>query len=355
LDRIREFEARDIEQVADLHCNVFRLDLRGQLDAYHAYFSQQFLSTGKDSLPSLVCEDQRGQILGFLGVVVRYFSFEGKKITGALSSHFVVHPEGRQRLTGIHMLREFLNGPQDLSFTDEANDLSQRIWVALGGSVSAMQGIHWILPLRPFGLACHRFLPRWVATTLTKPAGIFDRIVSSVMQSPKHNSAHTLTAEPLCIESMLAHFNEFSSHCRLLPHYDRASLSRLIECAQEKRRKGSLRGALLRDQETRIAGWYWYHFERDGLAEVLQIVSPVHLHQRVVSHLVADARASGATAVVGRLEPGLAQPLANQFCLLFRRAHTMLVHSRFPEILYAIHSGRAFISRMDGEWCLRFA
>jgi hypothetical protein len=33
----------------------------------------------------------------------------------------------------------------------------------------------------------------------------------------------------------------------------------------------------------------------------------------------------------------------------------MLVHSRSPEILQAIHSGTAFISRLEGEWCLRFS
>jgi hypothetical protein len=31
-----------------------------------------------------------------------------------------------------------------------------------------------------------------------------------------------------------------------------------------------------------------------------------------------------------------------------------LVHSRDPEIMAAIHRGEAFLSRLEGEWWLRF-
>jgi L-amino acid N-acyltransferase YncA len=354
LDRIREFESSDIEQVANLHRSVFRLDQTGSLERYYSYFSEQFLARDEDSLPSLVCEAERGRILGFLGVAARHFSFGGRQITAALSSQFVVHPEARGRLTGIHLLREFLGGRQDLSFTDEANETSLKVWVALGGSVSTLQGIHWIVPLRPVQLACHRYAPAWMATALGGTANILDRLVSSLPHSPFRYREARLQAEPLSTEAMLDCLNEITSQCQLRPRYDCASLHALIERA-EKTRHGSLRKILLRDQENRLAGWYLYHCEPGGLAEVLQIASREDCHIDVVGHLSSDARAHGALAVVGRLEPGLAEPLAHRFCLLFRRKYAMLVHSRFPEILCAIHSGRAFISRLEGEWCLRFA
>jgi len=154
---------------------------------------------------------------------------------------------------------------------------------------------------------------------------------------------------------MLTCLNEVTPQFQLRPHYDCASLDTLIACAAEKACHGSLRKILLRDKQNHIAGWFLYHCKPGALAEVLQIASREDCHLDVVEHLSADARAHGALAVVGRLEPGLAEPLANRFCLLFRRKCAMLVHSRFPEILCAIHSGRAFISRLEGEWCLRFA
>jgi len=354
LHLIREFEANDIEQVANLHRNAFKLE--GQpLDQYHAYFYERFLPRGVDSLPSLVCEAERGRILGFLGVAARHFSFGGRKITGALSSQFVVHPEARHRLLAIHLLREFFNGCQDFSFTDEASELSQKIWVALGGSVAPLRGIHWIVPLRPARLACQKYAPPWIADALDGTAEILRRLISSIPHSTLRNSVSVLRGEPLSAEAMLACLDDLTPECLLRPRYDAVSLNELIEHAGRKSNGGRLRKVLLRDSENAVAGWYLYYREANGLAEVLQLASREDNQMDVVEHMASDARAHGANALVGRLEPGLAQSLANRFCLLFRRQYAMLVHSRFPEIRDAIHSQGAFISRLDGEWCLRFA
>ncbi len=35
------------------------------------------------------------------------------------------------------LLRHFLSGPQDLSFADESNEKSRRIWESLGGATAA--------------------------------------------------------------------------------------------------------------------------------------------------------------------------------------------------------------------------
>jgi len=352
LGLIREFERTDIEQVAELHRSVFGLKITDP-ERHYSYFSEQFLTKNPDSLPSLVCESD-GRILGFLGVVVRHFSFGDRKITAALSSQFVVHPEGRRRLAGIHLLREFLGGTQDLSFADEANETSQKIWVALGGSVSTLQGIHWIVPLRPVQLACLRYLPAWMASAFGGAAKTLDLLASTLPRSRFHNSDHVLESEPLHPEAMIAYLNDVTPQCQLRPYYDGVSLVSLLERAGEKA-QGSLRRVLLKDQANKVAGWYLCHCRPGGLAEVLQIASREDCHQDVFGRLALDARDNGALALVGSLEPGLAAPLANQYCLLFRRKYVMLVHSRLPEILSAIHSGRAFISRLEGEWCLRFA
>ena len=129
----------------------------------------------------------------------------------------------------------------------------------------------------------------------------------------------------------------------------------MIEDASREATHGALRKVLLRDRQNIIAGWYLYHCKPNGLAEVLQLGSREDCDNEVVAHLAWDAREHGAAAVMGRLEPGLAQPLANRLCLLFRRRNAFLVHSRYPEILAAVHSGQAFISRLEGEWCLRFS
>lgn len=334
---------------------MFRIDVRGSLDRYHSYFSERFLPRDVDSLPSLVCETEHGRILGFLGVGTRHFSLGGRTIRAALSSQFVVHPEGRCRFIGVQMLREYLAGRQDMSFTDEANAMSQRLWVGLGGSVSPLQGIHWIVPLRPVRLACHRYIPAWAAQAISGAANLLDRVTPMVKGYSCSRNSSGLTSEPLSTKAMLACLNEATRQCELRPQYDCRSLDVLIEQASEKTKHGPLRRILLRDRMNQVAGWYLYHCKAGGLAEVLQIGYRENCPDDVVQHLAADARSHGATAVVGRLEPGLAQPLADRFCLLFRRKNAFLVHSRYPEILSAIQSGSAFISRLEGEWCLRFS
>jgi hypothetical protein len=353
VDRIREFHSSDIEQVADLHRKLFKLEIT-QPQKHHDYFAQEFLSRGSQVVPSLVCEDAGGRVIGFLGVAVRHFCFGKKRITAALSSQFIVHPEGRGRLTGVHLLREFLRGPQDLSFTDEANEISKRIWVALGGSTSTLQGIHWVIPLRPVQLACSHYAPTWLTRTLRSPANILDRVIASLPGSPFRDRRPALASEPLSNEVMLKCLEELTSHYDIRPFYDSTSLGTLIQRAGEKT-QGLLRARLLTDEANRIAGWYMFCCKPGGLAEVLQVVAREDCRQEVVAQLAGDAKNHGAIAVVGRLEPGLAEGLANQFSLFFRRKHLMLVHSRFPEILSAIHSGQAFITRLEGEWCLRFS
>jgi hypothetical protein len=161
-----------------------------------------------------------------------------------------------------------------------------------------------------------------------------------------------LKNETLSTEGMIEYLNKATRQCQLRPHYDHSSLNAMIQRAAQK--KGSLRKVLLRDEANDVAGWYLCHCEPGGLAEVLQVVSREDCQTQVIAHLSCDARDHGATAAVGRLEPGLAEPLANRFCFLFRRKCAMLVHSRCPEIIYSIHSGQAFISRLEGEWCVRY-
>ena len=99
MGHIREFADADIPGVARLHEVVFKQDVRtapAGLDPYRAYFTQVFLENpSRDaSLPSLVYEDDDGRIVGFMGVVPRRMSMNGRQFQAAISSQFVVDPTG---------------------------------------------------------------------------------------------------------------------------------------------------------------------------------------------------------------------------------------------------------------------
>lgn len=74
----------------------------------------------------------------------------------------------------------------------------------------------------------------------------------------------------------------------------------------------------------------------------------------VLDHLFRNAKKQGAIAVHGRMEPKFMQDFTNRCCFFYRLGGWKTAHSRNPELVSLIHSGDAFLSRLEGEWCLAF-
>lgn len=363
MGHVRPFVERDIPQVARLHWTIFRpggrTDQAG-LDAYHAYFTRVFLDnpTRDAALPSLVYEEDDRRIVGFLGVVPRFMSMNGQRLRAAISSQFVVDPTSRTSLVAVRLGKAFLDGPQDLSIADEANDAARRIWDGIGGTTSLLHSIHWTRPLRParFGLSMLRGTSR--LAPLTAVAGPFGRIVDALATripgSRLFQAAPRVTAEDLRGETFLAHLPEFAGVGSLRVEYDARTFAWLLERAGQRKVGGRLEKALIRDEE-KVLGWYLYHLDRGGIAEVLQIAATPSSIHAVLDHLFYRAWRQGAIAVTGRLEPRFLQALSDRYCLLHRRGPWMLVAAKNPELLHSFHRGDVLFSRLDGEWCLGFS
>src|SRR5262245_47665860 len=156
MKQIRPFVRDDIPQVTDLHRQVF--GVRGNLarkpspeliQAYADHFEEIFFRNPwyDEALPSLVYQEPKGRILGFLGVMPRPMLFNGRLIEAALGSQFIVAPDSRP--VGVALLRAFFAGPQELSLTDEANSVSRKLWEKIGGTITMSYSVHWMRPLRP--------------------------------------------------------------------------------------------------------------------------------------------------------------------------------------------------------------
>src|ERR1044071_8269516 len=153
---VRPFVANDIPQVASLHQRVWGAKAVG-IGRYRRYFTEVFLEGSDGShLSSLVCEETGGRIVGFIGVVPRRVAIEGRCFQAAVSSQFIVEPASHSGLVAARLAKAFLEGPQDLSIADEANDAARRIWQRLGGTTALLHSLYWTRPLRPAGfvLSC---------------------------------------------------------------------------------------------------------------------------------------------------------------------------------------------------------
>jgi len=87
---------------------------------------------------------------------------------------------------------------------------------------------------------------------------------------------------------------------------------------------------------------------------VVQIAACNGSFGRVLQRLFADAWRQGAAAVRGRLDPRHIQEFSDRHCWFRREGTWTLVHSRHADLAAAIHQGNAYLSRLEGEWWLRF-
>jgi hypothetical protein len=140
----------------------------------------------------------------------------------------------------------------------------------------------------------------------------------------------------------------------LVPVYSRDSLTWMIGHMVLRQGHGVLRARRVLDGDRVLLGWYIYYLNRRGPSEVVQLVARSGAFEVVLERLLADARRSGALAVRGRLGTDDAAILGELGCRLRWEEPGTLVHSRHPEILDAIRRGDAILSRLDGEWWMRF-
>jgi hypothetical protein len=296
---------------------------------------------------SLVHEEEDGRITGFLGVVTRDFTLAGRQLRAALSSQFVVDPEARRKLVGVALLREFLNGPQDFSFTDEANEPSRKLWEMLGGSTIHLYSTHWNAPIRPAEfLLSRKQLPSDILRLLASRAVcIADAAFARARHAHLKQYTSCLDAQPLDTKVLAALVSK-QTRFTLKPTYSADVVRGYLN--------DRTRGAVLFHSNGKVAGWYIYDLDGRGVGEVLQIGCSNDNAVNVLAHLFQQALHDGAIILYGRLEPHFSEALPEHVSVLSRRQYRMLVHSRDPRIIDAMHSGNAFISRLEGEWPVRF-
>jgi hypothetical protein len=362
MSRVRPFREEDIPEVARIHQAVFRPDDRGRSplsEAYHEYLSGVFLtSPWRDpALPSLVFEDERGRVAGFIGVVGRTIRTDRQRLRAAVSCQFVVEPAHAAGLVAVRLAKAFLDGPQDLSLTDGANDAAKGMWEKLGGVTDRLLSLHWTRPLRPARLALSLLRNRRAFAPLAAVAGPFaslaDGLAARVPSSQFRQQPPRAHAADLSPAAVLSHEPEFAEAGALRVEYDEPGLAWLLSRATRRAPGGTLRKAIVRRGD-RVLGWYVCHLDASGTADVLHVAATNASIHDVLDRLFYDAWQAGAVALAGRLEPRFIQALSDKYCLLHRRGPWTLVHARCPDVLRAFWTGNVSFPRLDGEWCLAF-
>jgi hypothetical protein len=355
--RVRAFAEPDIPQVAQVHRASFGLGERA-LGEYVDYFTRVFLdgNSGDRGMSSLVCEAHDGRIAGFVGIVPRRVTLAGRHYQAAVSSQFIVDPSSHVALVALRLAKAYLEGPQDLSIADEANDVSKKIWEGLGGTTALLLSMYWTRALRPTRLALSFARGRRVlapfAAAAEPLAALADRMAVGFPGSQLRQQRPSTTTDPLFAQTVVAHAPHVTGGGELRVDYDEQTFQRLLD-RTAMRANGRVLNAVVRKGSS-IAGWYIAHRDDAGVVEVAQLAaSPATIHD-VLDHLFYQAWRDGAVSVTGRLDPRFMQALSDKYCLFHRRGPWVLIKASKPELRHALESGATSLSRFDGEWSLRF-
>ena len=355
---VRAMTETDMPHIVRLYERVFRKpEARGDVPV-REHLREILLRNPwrDDALPSLVYEDETGAIAGCLGVVPRRMLFEGRPIQAAVSHTFMVEPGSRSSLAALSLARAFLAGGQDLSIA-EGGAASRRILERFGGSTSLLLSLRWTLPLRPgryvLSLLRRRGLPGPLAAALVPVGSAADAMAPLLMREPFRPARPRSTGEELTTNDLLECLSRLTVDRSLRPQYDRDSLQWLLNLLAGRRHRGLFRRVAVRDGAGALLGWYLYYLNRGGLSEVVQVGARKGFMDEVLTHLFHDARAGGAVAVSGQMDPAAFQTLGAKGSIFHHDgASWFLVHSKDRHLVAAIHRDDAFLTRLEGEWCV---
>jgi hypothetical protein len=349
---IRPFEEADLPRVADLLAVAFPT-------SYGPAGWERFLrvtlleSPWPDSeLPSLVACDDDGTAFGFIGTNVRRATFEGRPIRLAYTAHLALAPGSGRAPFGAFLLRRALEGPQDATITDTANETVLRVWESLNGRLEPLRSLSWMHVLRPLawmargGAAAAR--RTGVRALLPVVAVPLRPMLPRAVAPRTWSRTDSRNAEPLEASTFLRHLDDVAPVARLRLAYDADFLEWLFDAIgrAEGDRATVLRRVVRRDG--RVLGWWICRVQDGGVGRVVQVMCRPRDGEEVLADLFAGAAGQGVVVLSGRVEPHLAEALRHHGCVM-GPGNRHLVHAREPDLLDAlcVSSG---LSVFDGEW-----
>jgi hypothetical protein len=334
--RIRPLEREDLPAVASLVAR--RFPDAPPLPDPEGFFSAVLLDHpwADPEIPSLVAVDPSGSVVGFIGAHVRRLRAGPRELRAAGCSHLAVEEQAAGGAAGALLLGRFMAGPQDLSFSDTAIGLVERMWKAFGGRLDPVRSLAWMAVLRPRPWAAR------IARRRVQPSGDGWMLVPvrtvPLATAEFDDDGAGLASAPLAPADAAA----VELGLDLAVDYDEAwlgwALPRLRRPVARVVRRGSA-----------LAGWYVMTVSGDGAGRVLEIAARPRQADAVVGRLFADARAAGCVVLGGRVEPHLVEPLRRRGCSL-GFGDRFMAHARETELLDALAGERSLLSRLSGEF-----
>lgn len=352
--QIRSFGRDDVPAVAGLFQRAFRDPSKPPSAALEAYVGRLFLDhPWQDAdIPSRVYVGESGRVEGFLGVHPGRFRFGARTLRAAIAGSLTVENFAQNPVAGARLLRSLCQGPQDLTISETANLVSQRLWEATGGWTSPLHSLDWLRVLRPAAAALALLpLSGWARAPLRPLARAGDRLTARLAKPYLRPDPAPLPAGPggAADDARMAEaIAQLSRRFSLRPDWDDAALRWFLAEAASKELYGAPVRRVVEGRDGKPIGCYFYHLEPGGIARVLQVFAAPGAEERVLDDLIAGAEQAGAAALRGRTDPTLMNALTKRRCLFVPRA-ALVVQTKEPPIRAAIESGEGLVTGFASE------
>lgn len=360
MSQVRPFLAGDVAAVASLFQKIFRDPAAPPLPGLAAYIRRLYLDTaaGKPEMPSLVHVGAAGAITGFIGVDTLTMRHGDRLLEAAICGSLMVEDHDNDPMAGARLLKAFLAGPQDISFSETASDVSLRMWTSLRGVALPQYSLDWVRILRPGSFLVDVAADRLRPARLLAPFGRgLDRLARLYQRDDAIHWSGMGAARPVPggldvrevdAAGFAALVEPLTEQFALRPQWAAGQLDAIMEDARLKPSYGGQVLCAVHARGGRPIGAFAYHVRPGGIARVLQVLARPGQAGAVIDCLIGDAFRRGAAALRGRTQPALLEAMLGRRIAFVNVASTV-VHSRDGLLVEACRDGELFFNGIAGE------
>ncbi|RUM97755.1 hypothetical protein EET67_11875 [Pseudaminobacter arsenicus] len=359
MSEIRPFAAADIPKVADMFQRILRKTDRPATPSLKAYLGELFLDPPDfdPDIVSLVHVRADGSVSGFLGALPMPMELNGMRLRAAVCGTMMVDGHAEDPFAGARLLRAFLAGPQDLSLTETANDVSTAMWRKMRATVLPDYSLEWLRVIRPAGfaaaLAASRFGAAAMLAPLARPLDAFLHRQGkgtepqwSHVAPENQNGAFSDTEADA--ERLLELFPALTANFPMRPQWQAETLRARIAHATRKANYGDGIRRVVSTRDGRAIGLFIYYGNKGGIGRVVQILAAPGQEGAVIDRMIDHAARRGLVALRGRVQPALLDAMMGRR-IGFLHASSSIVHTRDPALIDLFRSGKAFFNGFAGE------
>lgn len=361
MSRIRALEEADLPAVAEMFQRVLRKKSSPAPASLTDYMRRFYLDAPGcgQGINSLVHVDDAGSVTGFVGAHVLPMTFNGRKLRAAICGSLMVANPETDPMAGARLLKAFLDGPQDLSFSETANDVATQLWTRLRGVVLSQYSLDWVRVIRPLGFAASLASSRiGMLRMFSSLAAVVDGLHNRRIKPGTRKWSGVAAGQqspPLPLQVSQIGSMEFArlpepltGHFALRPDWEASALDWILADAGQKPDFGELVFASVASPSGSVVGAFAYYAKPGGIGRVLQLLARPGQAGHIIDCLVDHAAARGVCGLRGRTQPVLMEAMLSKRIAFVPVASTV-VHSRDEELLKAMTGSQAFLNGIAGE------